>query len=60
MFAAQTISGRTFSEEAVINIWASDDENRVPLLIESPLSVGLVKAILKKYDGLAHELSAKK
>jgi Protein of unknown function (DUF3108) len=60
MFAAQTISGRTFSEEAVINIWASDDENRIPLLIESPLSVGSVKAILKKYNGLAHDVSAKK
>ncbi len=59
-FAVQTISGRTFSEEAVIDIWVSDDENRIPLMIESPLSVGSVKAILKKYDGLAHELSAKK
>ena len=37
-----------------MNIWVSDDKNKVPLLIESPISVGSIKAVLKSYSGLRH------
>jgi Protein of unknown function (DUF3108) len=60
LFAPQTISGRTFKESTAINIWVSDDENKIPLLISSPLSVGSVKAMLKSHKGLRHELTSKK
>ncbi|NJN34412.1 MAG: DUF3108 domain-containing protein, partial [Saprospiraceae bacterium] len=31
-----------------------------PLLIESPVSVGSVKVVLKNYKGLRHDITAKK
>ena len=37
-----------------MNIWVSDDENKVPLMIESPVTVGSVKAVLQSYSGLRH------
>ncbi len=59
LFAPQTISGKTFKENTEINVWVSDDNNRMPLLIESPLSVGHVKALLINYTGLKNETTAK-
>jgi hypothetical protein len=55
----QLISGDVFKEGAEMKVWASDDKNRVPLLIESPVSVGSVKAVLKSYKGLKYDLSSK-
>ncbi|HKK80354.1 MAG TPA: DUF3108 domain-containing protein, partial [Phaeodactylibacter sp.] len=54
----EVIAGDIFDEGTEMNIWVSADANRVPLLIESPLSVGSVKAVLKDYEGLRHELDA--
>ncbi len=59
-FRPETIAGEVFSEGAHMNIWVSDDANKVPLLIESPVSVGSIKAVLKEYKGLRHPLSAKR
>ena len=35
-----------------MNIWVTDDKNKVPLLIETPISIGSLKAVLKSYSGL--------
>ena len=40
-------------------VYVSDDKNRIPLLIESPVSVGSVKAVLKNYKGLKYNMTAK-
>ena len=42
-----------------MNVWVTDDENKIPLLIESPVSVGSVKAVLKEYNGLRYDMTAK-
>ncbi|MFK7937083.1 MAG: DUF3108 domain-containing protein, partial [Saprospiraceae bacterium] len=55
----QVIVGDVFKADDQVKIWVSDDGNRLPLLIESPLSVGSVKAVLKDYKNLRHDLSAK-
>ncbi len=52
-------SGFYFKKGSEMKVWASDDKNKIPLLIESPLSVGSVKAVLKSYKGLKHGLTAK-
>lgn len=54
----EVIAGDIFDEETEMNIWVTDDKNRLPLLIESPLSVGSVKAVLKGYKNLRYDLSA--
>ena len=56
----KVIVGDVFTEGTVMNIYASDDENRIPLLIESPVSVGSVKAVLKEYNGLKYDLTSMK
>jgi Protein of unknown function (DUF3108) len=56
----QLVAGNVFSESSQMKIWATNDANRLPLMIESPVSVGSVKVVLKSYKGLKHALSSKK
>ncbi len=58
-FSPEVIVGDVFTKEAKMNVWATDDENRLPLLIESPVSVGSVKVVLKNYKNLRHKMTAK-
>ncbi len=58
-FSPDLISGEYFRDGDKMNIWISDDRNHLPLLIESPVSVGSVKAVLKKYKGLRYPTEAK-
>lgn len=55
----QVVSGGVFKEGTEMKIWATDDGNRIPLLIESPVSVGSVKVVLKSYKGLRHPFTSK-
>lgn len=48
-----------FEDDIATRVYASNDMNRVPLLIESPLSVGYVKAVLKSHKGLKGRLGSK-
>ncbi|MEM9918336.1 MAG: DUF3108 domain-containing protein [Bacteroidota bacterium] len=59
LFSPEVIAGEVFDEDTTMSVWVSDDGNRVPLLIESPVSVGSVKAVLKSYKGLRYDLDAK-
>lgn len=58
-FQPQVIAGNVFKEDAKMTVWVSDDANRIPLLIESPVSVGSVKMVLKEYWGLKYNFEAK-
>jgi hypothetical protein len=55
----ELIAGEIFDEDSQMNVWVSDDANRIPLIIESPISVGSVKVVLKEYSGLKHPFSSK-
>lgn len=44
----QVVAGEVFDENTTMKIYASNDDRRIPLMIESPVSVGSVKAILKQ------------
>lgn len=52
----EVVAGAVFTNEAKMNIWVSNDENKVPLIIESPISVGSIQAILKEHSGLKYPL----
>lgn len=58
-FSPEVIPGRVFPDGASINVWVTDDANRLPLMIDSPLSVGSVKAVLHKHKGLRWPVKAK-
>ena len=59
-FTPQVVSGHVFKEGNEMKIWASDDANKLPLMIESPVSVGSVKVVLKSWKGLKYDVTAKK
>ncbi|MDW8332585.1 MAG: DUF3108 domain-containing protein [Bacteroidia bacterium] len=53
------IAGRVFKGEQEMTIWITDDENRLPVRIESPVIVGSIRADIHSYENLAHPLAAK-
>lgn len=59
-FSPQLLAGDVFKEGDEMTIYVSNDQNKIPVLIESPVSVGSVKAVLKSYSGLRHPFTAKK
>ncbi len=58
-FVPQLVAGNVFKEDAQMKIWATNDSNKLPLMIESPVSVGSVKVVLKSYKGLKYDLTSK-
>lgn len=59
-FSPDLIGGDVFEEGTEMDIYVSKDENKIPLLIESPLKVGTIKAVLKSYKGLKNDFNAKR
>ncbi len=57
-FTPEVIVGDVFKEDSQMSVWVSDDQNKIPLLIESPVSVGSVKVVLKSYKGLKYDFDA--
>lgn len=57
-FTPSLIEGEVFEGDEKMVIWVTDDDNRLPLLIESPLSVGWAKAYLEEFDGLKYSMEA--
>lgn len=55
----QVVAGNVFKEGTAMKIWASDDQNKIPLYIESPVSVGSVRVVLSSYRGLRYQLASK-
>ena len=58
-FTAKLVAGEVFTGDSEITIWISDDENRVPLLLQSPVKVGTISARLSKYVNLKYPLTSK-
>ncbi len=59
-FTPDLIAGHVFKPGTEMKVWASDDLNKIPLMIESPVSLGSVKVVLKSWKGLKYDLSSKK
>lgn len=58
-FAARLLEGEVFGSDTDMDIWVSDDDNRMPLLFEAPLRVGVARGRLSGYDGLKHPFTSK-
>ncbi|WP_020538301.1 DUF3108 domain-containing protein [Lewinella cohaerens] len=58
-FSPQLIAGEVFKEGDEMSVFVSRDKNKIPVLIESPVSVGSVKVVLKSYKGLKYDFTAK-
>lgn len=58
-FSVEPVEGFIFTAGNEMLIWVTDDENRVPVLIEAQIRIGSVKAMLKSYNGLRNPESAR-
>ena len=57
-FTGSLVAGDVFKGGEDLSIWVSDDENRIPVWIESPIIVGTIKARLVGYEGLKYSLKS--
>lgn len=59
-FSPLLIKGTIFEGGENMTVWVSDDNNRIPVRIESPIVVGSVKVDMMSYKGLRYPLTALK
>ncbi|MEG0788668.1 MAG: DUF3108 domain-containing protein [Alistipes sp.] len=53
-----TSEGFSFTDGTEFIIWISDDENKVPLYIESPVRIGSIQAYISGYKGLKYPMKS--
>ncbi len=54
VFEPEVVKGTVFKGEKGMKVWVSDDANKIPMMIKSPVSVGSIKATLKSYKNLRY------
>jgi uncharacterized protein DUF3108 len=52
------IEGTVFSGGEKMTVWVSDDQNHVPLRVESPIAVGSIKVDLMDFEGLRNPFTS--
>lgn len=52
-------SGRVFKEKEGMTLWVTDDENKIPIRLESELAVGSIKVDLMEYKNPRHKINFK-
>ncbi len=57
-FKPLLIQGTIFEGGEKMTVWVSDDANKIPVRIESPISVGSIKVDMMSYRNLRHKLSS--
>lgn len=57
-FSPLLIKGTIFEGGEKMTVWVSDDRNKIPLRINSPITVGSIKVDLVGYRDLRHPLSS--
>jgi len=55
-FTLTMIEGHIFKRGDVLKLWISDDKNRIPLLVESPVRVGVVKALFRSGENTKYPI----
>jgi hypothetical protein len=53
------VQGTIFKGGEAMNVYVTDDDNRVPVLIESPILIGAIRAELHSYSGLRNPFKSK-
>lgn len=57
-FSVLLVEGTIFKGGEDMTIWVTDDENRVPVLVEAKILIGAVKAYLIKTEGLKNRITS--
>jgi len=58
-FSPLLIEGTIFKKGEGMVVWVSDDKNKLPIYIETPITVGSIKVKLMSYKGLRNSEEAK-
>ncbi len=58
-FSVRLVEGTLFKGGEDLTVWVSDDLNMVPLLVESKILLGSVKAVVHEMHGLKHPLTSR-
>lgn len=58
-FAVKLVAGSVFTGKDDMYVWVTDDENKIPVLFESPILVGRVQGKLAAYSNLKAPLTSK-
>lgn len=58
-FSVELVEGFIFSKGNKMSVWVTDDENRIPVLVESQIRIGSVKAMIQSYSGLRNPETAR-
>lgn len=57
-FKPLLLKGTIFEGGEKMTVWVSDDDNRLPIRVESPISVGNIKVDMMMYRNLRHPLTS--
>jgi hypothetical protein len=49
----------SFTDGTEFFIWITNDKNKIPVMLASPVRVGEIRAYLRRYEGLRYPLSSK-
>ncbi len=55
-FRAKLIAGTLFKGGEKMTVWVTDDENKMPVYVETEIFVGKIKVYLTKYKGLRNKM----
>ncbi|MDP4210875.1 MAG: DUF3108 domain-containing protein [Bacteroidota bacterium] len=58
-FSALVVEGTIFKGGEDIYVWVTDDDNRIPVLVQAKILVGSVKAYLNSMEGVKNEIRAR-
>lgn len=58
-FKPTLIPGTIFKEGDAMTVWVSDDDNRIPIKVETPIVIGTVKVYLKNASGVKYKMNNK-
>lgn len=57
-FSPLLMKGTIFEEGEDMTVWVTDDQNRLPVLVEAKILIGSVKAVFESARGLRHPITA--
>ena len=57
VFRPMLIEGSIFEAGEDMTVWVSKDKNRIPILIETSILVGKIKAIVRNYEGTKYPIT---
>lgn len=58
-FSPKLVEGTIFKGGEGMTVWSTDDKNRIPVYVEAPILVGMVKAKIVRWKGLKNKLESK-